>query len=76
MELESRRVDHRVLNCEASASTAITAVSLDQWEPETTNKPPQRSAGWRSFNFPVITQEARELFWGRGLGFGCSLVFY
>ncbi|XP_033968382.1 ubiquitin carboxyl-terminal hydrolase 15-like isoform X9 [Pseudochaenichthys georgianus] len=41
VELESRRVDHRVLNCEASASTAITAVSLDQWEPETTNKPPQ-----------------------------------
>ncbi|XP_010793711.1 ubiquitin carboxyl-terminal hydrolase 15 isoform X8 [Notothenia coriiceps] len=41
VELESRRVDHRVLNCEASASTAITAVSLDQWEPESTNKPPQ-----------------------------------
>ena len=48
MELDSRRVDHhRVLNCEATASTAITAVSLDQWEPETSRdalQPLQRSA--------------------------------
>ncbi|XP_039457003.1 ubiquitin carboxyl-terminal hydrolase 15 isoform X3 [Oreochromis aureus] len=37
VELDGRRVDHRVLNCEATASTAIAAVSLDQWEPETAN---------------------------------------
>lgn len=47
VELDNRRVD-RVLNCEATASTAITAVSLDQWEPDTSNNtlpPSQRSAG-------------------------------
>ena len=37
VELESRRVDHRVLSCEAPASTTIAAVSFDQWEPETAN---------------------------------------
>ncbi|XP_035469936.2 ubiquitin carboxyl-terminal hydrolase 15-like isoform X4 [Scophthalmus maximus] len=44
VELDSRRVDHRVLNCEATAATAITDVSLDQWEAETTGadlQPPQ-----------------------------------
>lgn len=47
VELDSRRVDHRVLNCEATTPNTITAVSLDQWEPETTTSAlpvPQRSA--------------------------------
>lgn len=49
VELDSRRVDHhRVLTCEATAaSTAIAAVSLDQWEPESAgaaSPPAQRSA--------------------------------
>lgn len=44
MELDSRRVDHRVLTCEAGASSAIAAVSIDQWEPEATNAALQPSA--------------------------------
>lgn len=54
MELDNRRVDHRVLNCEATAaaSTAIAAVSIEQWEPETNGSdlpPSQRSADWCSW---------------------------
>nr|XP_061815787.1 ubiquitin carboxyl-terminal hydrolase 15-like isoform X3 [Nerophis lumbriciformis] len=37
VELDSRRVDHSVLNCEAVAASTLPAVSLDQWEPETSN---------------------------------------
>lgn len=70
MELDSRRVDHhRVLNCEATASTAITAVSLDQWEPETTNtalQPSQRSAdccSWPSFKlFSDLSKKLESFF--------------
>lgn len=48
VELDSRRVEHhRVLNCEAS--TAIAAVSLDQWDSagagDAALPPAQRSAG-------------------------------
>lgn len=47
VELDSRRVDPRALNCEAGASAAIAAVSLEQWEPQTSDavsQPSQRSA--------------------------------
>lgn len=68
VELESRRVDHRVLNCEASASPAIRAVSLDQWEPETTNtalQPSQRSADCCSWGgLALALRLSRTFFWG------------
>lgn len=61
VELDSRRVEHHcVLNCEATASTAITAVSIDQWEPgaiSTALQPSQRSAeccSWPNFKLSLI----------------------
>lgn len=62
VELDNRRVD-RVLNCEATASTSITAVSIDQWEPETTNSALQHcqrssdccSLGWGRASFSLET---------------------
>lgn len=37
VELDSRRVDHRVLTCEAPTSPTITTASFGQWEPETSH---------------------------------------
>jgi len=79
VELDSRRVDHRVLNCEASASTAIAAVSLDQWEPKTTTaalQPSQRSADCCSRGGVAFTlglsRKPEKVFWGVLVGLDCS----
>lgn len=62
VELDSRRVEHhRVLNCEAS--TAITAVSLDQWDSGANSaalQPAQRSAeccNWTNLKPSLIVLE-------------------
>lgn len=66
MELDSRRVEHhRVLNCEAS--TAITAVSLDQWDSGASSaalQPAQRSAeccSWTNLKPSLIVRTDQEL---------------
>ncbi|XP_019749186.1 ubiquitin carboxyl-terminal hydrolase 15 isoform X4 [Hippocampus comes] len=53
VELDSRRVDPRALNCEAGASTAIAAVSLDQWEPQTSDAASQPSQSVKNSTFSL-----------------------
>lgn len=70
VELDSRRVDHRVLSCEVPASTTITAVSFDQWEPETANAAlpaSERSAVYCSWaGLPESSHRASWMSFGAG----------